>query len=243
MFVDQAPPAPLPGMVQPDARVVPRSRSFAAWTDGPGRLILPLDNVIGLCFSENIIPNVVKESDSPYHADHRQSIPPSGVNLPPDLTKFLESQRLACLLIGTERGSGFVVKAPGSEIEGLRRPMPVLFRQELYRHTTSPVIRLLLRLYDRPHANPPSSLAFESFVNVDDEGQRQDYGELARQDLVDLHFYDEALQHRLTKQITNNLRSDIPSVLATALRLRARIPHAAFDFDQAKADVIARTSL
>ena len=91
--------------------------------------------------------------------------------------------------------------------------------------------------------DPPSSLAFESFVNVDDEGQRSDYGELARQDLVDLHFYDEALQHRLTKQITNNLRSDIPLVLITALRLRARIPNDRFDFDRAKADVIARTSL
>ena len=185
----------------------------------------------------------MKESDSPYYPNDCHPVPPSGAELPADLAAFLESQRLACLLIGTARGSGFVIKAPGSEIEGLRGPMPVLFRQELYRHTTSPVIRLLLRLYDRPHANPPSSLAFESFVNVDDEGQQQDYGELARQDLVDLHFYDEALQHRLTKQITNNLRSDIPLVLATALRLRARIPNAAFGFDQAKADVIARTSL
>ena len=119
--------------------------------------------------------------------------------------------------------------------------MPVLFRQELYRHRTAPVVRLLLRLYDR-HA-PPSSLAFESFVNVDDEGQRSDYGELARQDRVDLHFYDEALRHRLTKQIPNTLRSDIPTVLITALRLRARIPNDRFDFDRAKADVIARTSL
>jgi hypothetical protein len=185
----------------------------------------------------------VKESDSPYHADHRQSIPASGVNLPPDLASFLESQRLACLLIGTERGSGFVVKAPGDEIEGLRGPMPVLFRHELYRHPAAPVIRLLLRLYDHAHSQPPSSLVFESFVDVDDEGQRSDYGDLARQDLVDLHFYDEALRHRLTKQISNNLRSDISPVLIAALRLRARIPDGRFDFDRAKADVLARTSL
>jgi hypothetical protein len=31
--------------------------------------------------------------------------------------------------------------------------------------------------------------------------------------------------------------------LSTALRLRARIPNGRFDFDRAKADVIARTSL
>ena len=169
--------------------------------------------------------------------------PPYGADLPPDLSAFLESQRMACLLIGTESGSGFVIKAPRDGIEGLRGPMPVLFRHELYRHRTSPVIRLLLRLYDRQDAHPPSSLAFESFVNIDDEEQRNDYGELARQDLVDLHFYDEALRHRLTKQIPNNLRADIPLVLSTALRLRARIPNDRFDFDQAKADVIARTSI
>ena len=185
----------------------------------------------------------MKDRESPYQSNEHQPLPLSGNDLPADLAAFLESQRLACLLIGTERGSGFVIKAPGNEIEGLRGPMPVLFRHELYRHPASPVIRLLLRLYDRPDDRPSSSLAFESFVNVDDEGQRSDYGELARQDLVDLRFYDEALRHRLTKQIPNNLRADIPLVLVTALRLRARIPNELFDFDLAKADVLDRTSL
>src|SRR3954462_2777090 len=129
----------------------------------------------------------MKERETPHQPNDRLR-PPSGSDLPSDLAAFLESQRLACLLIGTERGSSFVIKAPGDEIEGLRGPLPVLFRQELYRHPTSPVIRLLLRLYDRPHDPAPSSLAFESFVNVDDEGQRSDYGALARQDLVDLYF-------------------------------------------------------
>lgn len=195
-----------------------------------------------LCFPETSILINLMERESHYQsADHLQ--PPSGSDLPPDLVAFLDSQRLACLLIGTERGSGFVIKAPGEEIEGLRGPMPILFRQELYRHPSSPVIRLLLRLYDRPHTNPPSSLAFESFVNVDDDGQRSDYGALVHQDLVDLHFYDEALEHRLTKQIPNRLRADIPLVLANALRLRARIADDRLDFDRAKVDVIARTSL
>lgn len=136
-----------------------------------------------------------------------------------------------------------MIKAPGDEIEGLRGPLPVLFRQELYRHPSAPVIRLLLRLYDRPHDPAPSSLAFESFVNIDDEGQRHDYDGLRQQDLVDLHFYDEVLQHRLTKIIPNSLRTDVPLVLGTALRLRARIMNDRFDFDRAKADLIARTSI
>jgi hypothetical protein len=203
------------------------------------RVNLSLDSMSALCFSEISTHISMPERESLDQPADRRSRPPAGSDLSPDLAAFLESQRLACLLIGTERGSGFVVKAPAVEIEGLRGTMPVLFRQELYRHRTAPVIRLLLRLYDQP----PSTLAFESFVNVDDEEQRNDYGELARQDQVNLYFYDEALQHRLTKIIPNSLRADIPLVLGTALRLRARIANDRFDFDRAKADVTAHTSL
>lgn len=163
--------------------------------------------------------------------------------LPPELAAFLRTQTRACLLLGTDRGSGFVLKTQAEEINGLRGPIPILLRHELYRHPTSPVIRLLLRFYDQPHAQPPSSLAFESFVNVDDEEQRQDYGELARQDVIPLHFYDDGLQHRLAKAVRNSIRSSIPQLLLTALSLRARIPTQQVDFDRAKADVIARTSL
>ena len=163
--------------------------------------------------------------------------------LPPDLAAFLRTQTRACLLLGTDRGSSFVLKTPASDLDGLRGPLPILLRHELYRHRSSPVIRLLLRFYDQPQGQPPSSLAFESFVNVDDEEQRRDYGELARQDLIPLHFYDDALQHRLAKTVRNSLRPSIPQLLLTALSLRARIPNDQLDFDQAKAEVIARTSL
>lgn len=172
-----------------------------------------------------------------------QSHPDRHHQLPPELAAFLRTQTRACLLLGTDRGSGFVLKTQAEEIDGLRGPTPILLRHELYRHRSSPVIRLLLRFYDRPQAQPPSSLAFESFINVDDEEQRQDYGELARQDLIPLHFYDDGLQHRLAKTVRNSIRASIPQLLVTALSLRARIPNDQLDFDRAKAEVIARTSL
>ena len=177
-----------------------------------------------------------------HHRDHFKDVhakQPTGGTLPDDLAAFLSTQRLACLLVGTEMGSAMVIKAPAVEIENVRGPVPVLLRHELYRHPTSPVIRMVLRLYDRP----PSILSFESFINADDEGQRADYGELARQDEIGLHFYDESLEHRLTKRIRNSVRQDVLHVLMTALRLRARIPDDRFDFDLPKSDVIASTSL
>lgn len=175
------------------------------------------------------------------HADASPSASP--LELPTDLTAFLRTQSRACLLLGTDAGSSFILKTPAADIPDLRGVLPTLFRHELYRHPNAPVIRLLLRFYDRPAASPPSSLAFESFINVDDEQQRQDYGELARQDSIRLHFYDDTLQRRLTKIIQNTTQADVPQVLLTALSLRARIPQAQFNFDRAKADVIARTSL
>jgi hypothetical protein len=171
-----------------------------------------------------------------FESDHHRQ-------LPSEFAAFLRTQARACLLLGTDRGSSFVLKTNAPEIDGLRGPIPILLRHELYRHRSSPVIRLLLRFYDAPQAQPPSSLAFECFVNVDDEEQRSDYGELARQDLIPLHFYDDGLRHRLTKAVSNSLRPDIPQFLLTALRLRARIPRDQLDFDRAKAEVIARTSL
>jgi hypothetical protein len=183
------------------------------------------------------------ESQPPFQPDDHRSAPTDGVELPTDLAAFLRRQPLACLLLATDRGSSFILKAPADQIKGLRGPVPILLRQELYRHRTSPVIRVLLRFYDRAHERPPSSLAFESFVNVDDEDQRNDYGELARRDEIDLHFYDGDLRHRLAKRIRNSVRADVPVLLLTALKLRARIPADQLDFDRAKADVIARTSL
>jgi hypothetical protein len=180
----------------------------------------------------------MKERSPNDHQEHRATPLDAGA-LPADLAAFLSTQRLACLLVGTDRGSAMVIKAPADEIESVRGPVPVLLRHELYRHPTSPVIRMLLRLYDRP----PTTLTFESFINVDDEGQRADYGELTRQDELDLHFYDETLAHRLAKRVANPAREHVLQVLITALRLRARIPDDRFDFDQAKADVIARTSI
>ena len=183
--------------------------------------------------------------ESTYRTCRRSPTRPSlGGDLPPDLAAFLESQRLACLLIGTERGSGFVIKAPGDEIESAPRPAcrscsaTSCTATRLARDPSRCSASTTVRTIDRP-PHSPSRASSTSTTRA----SGSDYGELARQDLVDLHFYDEALQHRLTKQIPNNLRSDIPLVLLTALRLRARIPNDRFDFDRAKADVIARTSL
>jgi hypothetical protein len=170
---------------------------------------------------------------------HRGSNPDQPGALPPDLAAFLKDHQYAALLQPTDRGAVLLVKAPGPEIERVRGRVPIAIRHELYRHPASPVVRMVTRIYDQPD----SSLGLEAFVNVDDEQQRSDYGELARQDELGLLFYDEELRHRLAKRVRNTARREILEVLLTALRLRAQIPDERFDFDRAKVDVMARTDL
>jgi hypothetical protein len=109
----------------------------------------------------------------------------------------------------------------------------------LFEHPQAPVIRTVIRIYDRPDA----TLAMESFTNVDDPVQREDFAALAHQKQIHLLFYDEAIRHRLTKQVPNRDDQALTAMLDKALELRQTIPDERFDFDLAKLDVMRQTSL
>lgn len=70
----------------------------------------------------------------------------------------------------------------------------------------------------------------------------QDFCAPAHQEDLPLLFYDELLNHRLTKQVAN-LAGDIAGhILTRALQRRDSIPDAEYDFDRAKADAMRKTS-
>src|SRR4051812_7632063 len=104
-------------------------------------------------------------TDSP-----RQEGPLGGPLLTPELVDFLRHQRYACLTHATDQGAVFVLKAPAADIASIQGPVPIRVGHELYSHARAPVIRTLLRIYDRPER----PLAFESFVNVRDPQQLAD---------------------------------------------------------------------
>ncbi len=159
--------------------------------------------------------------------------------LPPEMADFLRDKEYACLLWGTDQGSVFVVKAIARDIHSLRGNVRVRVTHQLYQHPQAPVIRTVVRWYDQPQ----SPLAMESYTNVADEQQRADYQDLVQREELRFLFYDQALRHRLSKVVRNSDRATITRILATADRLRASIAAVRYDFDAAKADVMARTSL
>ena len=173
-------------------------------------------------------------------ADLAQSAAPARPSpLPPDLAQFLRDRTFACLTHPTDQGTILVIKAPGREIESLRGRVPIRISHELYDHPSAPVIRMVLTIYDQPER----PLALETFINVEDQQQRSDYEGLTGHDELLMLFYDEGLVHRLTKAVKNLDGATMRAVLNRADELFRAIPRDQFDFDAAKAAVVARTTL
>src|SRR4051794_14358283 len=162
------------------------------------------------------------------------------IALPPELAAFLaRAGDFACLTQATDRGTAYVIKAPAAELLTLRGTFPIGLQHELYAHPAAPVIRTVLRLYDRPQ----HPLKVESYLNIAEPDQRADFAALAAQEEVMLLFYDHDVRHRLSKVVPYPDRSDIPLILARADELRAAIPPERFNYAKAKAAVLRTTIL
>lgn len=155
--------------------------------------------------------------------------------LPPDLADFLRDREYACVTQATDQGTTFVIKAPGYEIESVRGRVPIYLSHTLYAHAAAPVIRTLLVIYDEPER----PLAVETFINVEDPQQKADFEGLIKQEEAYLLFYDEQLQHRLTKGIPLRGGQIMTEILNEANTLLESIPKEQFDFDKAKSAVMA----
>ncbi|MDO8673423.1 MAG: hypothetical protein Q7O66_18605 [Dehalococcoidia bacterium] len=139
----------------------------------------------------------------------------------------------------TDIGTVFIIKAPSREIQSLRGHLPIQVRHELYTHPAAPVIRTVVTFY----VPPDRPLAFEVFTNIQDQQQRSEFVALAEQDQLYFLCYDEALTHRLSKVVPQTRGKTVVEIVSHTNRLLAGIPKDALDFDQAKADVMAKTKL
>jgi hypothetical protein len=179
----------------------------------------------------------ISEHPSGYRPEGDEPLPPNV--LPPDLAAFLKDQEIACLTHATDKGTAFIMKLPGAEIQSVRGRVPIGLRQELYAHPSAPVIRMVFTIFDQPE----TPLAVETFINVADEQQRADFVALGSQDELILLFYDETVSHQLTKVVPYTDGGTTAQLLDTADRLLRNIPAQQLDFDAAKAAVMATTSM
>jgi len=159
--------------------------------------------------------------------------------LPPELAAFLKDHPYACVTQATDRGTVLVLKAPGHDIDSIRGQIPIHLRHELYQHPAAPVIRLLVTIYDQP-IRP---LTFETFIDVEDPQQHDDFAALALQSELAMLFYDEQLGHRLTKVVSLRDPANIRAILHVADQFLAATPAAQFDFNLAKVAVMRAMQL
>lgn len=94
---------------------------------------------------------------------------------------------------------------------------------------------MVLTIYDQPDR----PLALETFINVEDPRQAADFEVLSKQKEACLLFFDEQLQNRLTKGISLRGSEIMGEILCEANNLLAAIPKERFDFERAKAAVMA----
>ena len=174
-----------------------------------------------------------------HRPDRHPSEPVFPTPLTTELSAFLKDKDTACLTQATVDGAVYVVKLPASEIVSMRGRVPIRFQHELYQHEAAPVIRTVISIYDKP--NQPMKL--ETYTNVADEDQRNDFASLAGQWLLHLLFYDEQLTHRLSKAVPSDVSAGMAQVLSTAEQMLAEMDPTKVDFDRAKEAVMRATQL
>ncbi len=122
-----------------------------------------------------------------YKTEPQEPVEPAA--LPPEPERFLQTKDIACLMHETNQGTVFVVKLPATEIATLHGRVPVHIRHELYQHPKAPVIRTVIRIYDRLD-NP---LGLKTLRTSNRRTIGADFLRLVDQDQVFLLFYDKIL--------------------------------------------------
>jgi hypothetical protein len=160
--------------------------------------------------------------------------------LPSTLATFLNSAGPAVALYhATDTGTALLAKLPVADITRIRGPVPMHLAHLLYQHPRAPVLRSVLTIYD----DPRQPLALETFTNVADKDQREDFAALGWQADLRLHFFDEQLTHRLSKRVHGFPQPVVLDLIDDAVELLRRLPKGSFDFDAAKRAVLEATSL
>jgi hypothetical protein len=161
-----------------------------------------------------------------------RSLMTAQMELLPDIREVFENTGYGCLAAETSRGALHICHAADSDIQGFAN-QPVIYRWQLIKMPTAPLIRLELFILD----DPQKPCRFESFLNVADASQARILYELAGQEKLFLTFYGDDLRYRYTKEVEHDEQQwqKIDEIAVQAINHLLEIPEEQRDFDQAKA--------
>ncbi len=155
-----------------------------------------------------------------------------------EVAEFLSGHDVAAVLATVGKDTALVVLAPTPETASIAG-VPVGIVPELHLRERAPVIRLVAKFYDVPD----DPIMFETFVDAGDPAQRARFAAITDQPSLPILLYDHALVRVDTKHlaIPEESAHELGQLLARAEAWVRSTPRGAYDFEEAKQEVIAET--
>lgn len=164
-----------------------------------------------------------------------RSLMPAQMELLPEIREVFENTGYGCLAAETTRGAVHICHAADKDIQGFVN-QPVIYRWQLIKMPTAPLIRLELLILD----NPQNPYRFESFLYIGDTSQVRILYELAGQEKLFLTFYGDDLKYCYTKEVGHDEQQwqKIDEITIEAIDYWNTIPLGFRDNNQARAEFI-----
>jgi hypothetical protein len=147
-----------------------------------------------------------------------------------------------CLAIERSREIIFVTHAADLDIARFRGA-PVLWRWQLVKMPTAPLIRFHARIFDSLWSG--STYTLEHYLNVDDALQARCLSRLVKQPELTFEFYGEEFEYRFAQGVPNpeSMQRQLDGIVRQAIDYYGDIPASLRNFDQAKAEFLRHHSV
>lgn len=147
-----------------------------------------------------------------------------------EMTELLQQSGPLCVAVETDQGVIVLLKT--DEIHLTERNVPILTQYELAIFPEGAGIRLYLEIYDRLEA----PFQAETFFNPASQADLILLQELCRQDHLDIHVVNTALEASYTKRVRQSRKvgAELHQLVHMAVQYNSLIPSEELDFEMVK---------
>ena len=156
------------------------------------------------------------------------------IGLPKEMQAVFEKMGHGCFAAERQNETvSFITHAPATDIASFRRA-PVLYRWELVKMSTAPLLRFRATILD----DPRSPYVLEHFLNVADAEQARILSRLVGQKELSFDFFGEEYEYQYSKRLEHSvqMREQLRVLVSQAVDYWGTLEPSERDFDWAKAE-------
>jgi len=152
--------------------------------------------------------------------------------LPKEMQRILEKQGPLCVAVNTDQGVIILLKTDELHMPG--RNVPILHDYQLGVFPEGSIIRIYLEIYDRLGAEAPFQA--QAFLNPASQADLILLQELCRQDHLDIHVTNTALETHYAKRVRQSPMTtcELHQLVRIAVKYNSLIPEERLDFEVVK---------